>query len=215
MSIEGNKKADSLAKKAANQPKHALINGYSSFCYINQLIRKEKLENTRNWLLKRQENRQKQTNQRFTLESNSSLRANKEIFAVSKRLSSRFFQLKIGHAITAKYLKRIKKSEFSNCWWCNNRNQTIEHLLFECEHWKKKRKKFYSELEKSNISKPRKDDKEAKSKLFNNPKAFKAILAFLNATKIGTKPDWEERERENLRNLDSWDIESNSSISEE
>jgi hypothetical protein len=45
-------------------------------------------------------------------------------------------------------------------------------------------------------------DKEAKFKLFNNPHAFKAILAFLDATKIGINPNWEERKEENLRELD-------------
>lgn len=134
--------------------------------------------------------------------------ANKEIFKTSKRLSTRFFQLKIGHAITAVYLKRIGKSEFSNCWWCSNRNQTIEHLLFECSRWRKERKKFYSKLEESKTPRPRNNDKEAKFKLFNNSKAFKAILDFLNSTQIGTKPDWEQQEEENIRNIDSWDIES-------
>ena len=122
INIEGNRKADFQAKKAANQPKNALVDGYSLFSYINRLIHKDKPENTRNWLLKKQGIRQKPLNQRFILENNTSLRANKEIFLVKKQLSSRFFQLKIGHAITAKYLKRIGKSEYSNCWWCNNRD---------------------------------------------------------------------------------------------
>ena len=34
--IEGNKKADYLAKKAAKSPKPASINGYSSFLYISR-----------------------------------------------------------------------------------------------------------------------------------------------------------------------------------
>ena len=74
--------------------------------------------------------------------------------------------------------------------------------------------KFYKDLENAKISKPRTEDKEAKFKLFKNPHAFKAILAYLSQTKIGIKPDWEERERENERNLDSWDLESYSSNSE-
>ena len=171
-------------------------------------MKKEKFKNTRYWLLKKQEKRQKQLNQRFQLQTDSSLRVNKEIFLATKQLSSRFFQLKIEHAVTAVYLKRIKKSEFSNCWFCNNRNQTIHHLLFECQKWRKQRRKFYIKLENSKVEKPRNEDKEAKFKLFNNPNAFKAILAFLSSTKIGIKPDWEERERENLENLDSWEIES-------
>jgi len=189
INIQGNEEADSLAKKAANQPKNILIDGYSSFSYINRLVQKEKLKETRNWLLEKQEKRQKQLNQRFTLENDASLRVNKEIFATRKQLSNRFFQIKIGHAITASYLKRIKKSESSNCWWCNNRHQTIEHLLLECQHWRKQRRKFYSDLENSNIIRPRKEDTKAKFKLFKNSKVFKAILAFLNAIDIGRKLD--------------------------
>ena len=48
INIKGNEKADFLAKKAVNQLKFLLINGYSFFSYINWLIRKEKLEKTRN-----------------------------------------------------------------------------------------------------------------------------------------------------------------------
>ena len=129
--------------------------------------------------------------------------ANKEIFKTPKRLSTRFFQLKIRHAITAVYIKRIEKSEFSNCWWCSNRNQTIEHLLFECSRWRKERKKFYSKLKESKTLRPRNNNKEAKFKLFNNSKAFKAILTFLNDTQIEIKSDWEQGKEENIRNIDS------------
>jgi ribonuclease HI len=40
--IEGNEKADILAKKAAKQPKNALVDGYSSFSYIQRLVRRQK-----------------------------------------------------------------------------------------------------------------------------------------------------------------------------
>lgn len=72
-------------------------------------------------------------------------------------------------------------------------------------------------MEVSKVSKPRENDKNAKWKLFNDPQALKAILAFLEATKIGIKPEWEEEEEENLRNLDSWSLEftDNSDLEEE
>ena len=43
---EGNEKADQLAKKAANQPKSAQIDGYSSFSYIQRLVRQQKALDT-------------------------------------------------------------------------------------------------------------------------------------------------------------------------
>jgi ribonuclease HI len=44
--IEGNEKADLLAKKAANQPKNAQIDDYSFFSYIQRLIKRQKALNT-------------------------------------------------------------------------------------------------------------------------------------------------------------------------
>jgi hypothetical protein len=44
--IEGNEKADILAKKAANQPKSAQVDRYSSFSYIQRLVRRQKALDT-------------------------------------------------------------------------------------------------------------------------------------------------------------------------
>ena len=46
--------------------------------------------------------------------------------------------------------------------------------------------------------------------MFNNPQAFKTILTFLDATKIGIKPLLEEKKKQNRVNLDSWNLDSSS-----
>ena len=115
--------------------------------------------------------------------------------------------MKIGHDITASYLKKIKKSEYSNCWWCSNRNQTVNHLLFECDFWRKERQNFYSDLAHLGLARPRKSDNKEKKKLFENSKLYKAILAFLKSTKIGLKPNFEEIEENERNRLDFWGIE--------
>lgn len=66
--------------------------------------------------------------------SSSFLTANQEAFLALKSVTSRYFQFKIGYTITATYLKRIKKTEYTNCWWCSNRKQIIKYLLFKCTH---------------------------------------------------------------------------------
>ena len=195
--IEGNERADTLAKKAADQPKNALYTEYTSFTYIGRAIRQEKNLSTQKWLFNRQKKRLKHQNQ--FQPQNSQLTVNKDLFLVQKQLSSRFLQLKMGHAITANYLHRIKKIDNTNCWWCSNRNQTIKHLLFECQFWRKERNQFYAKLAKKGIARP-----YTEKELFSNVKAFKAILAFLNATKIGIKPDLEDID---LDELDRWGIE--------
>jgi hypothetical protein len=144
----------------------------------------------------------------------SSLSTNRAIFQVTKRLSSRFFQLKIGHAITATYLNRIQKMNNTHCWWCSNRKQTVEHQFFNCRRWRKQRKKFYEEIVKLGLSRPQNGDKIDKNKLFNNSQAYNAILAFLDATDIGLRANNIKEEEEEAYNQDSWDLESlNSSIS--
>ena len=55
-----------------------------------------------------------------------------------KRLASRFYQLKTGHARTGEYLHKVKSRPFAQCWWCERRNtkQTREHLFKKCPAWK-------------------------------------------------------------------------------
>jgi hypothetical protein len=159
-----------LAKKAVNQPKHTQIDGYSSFSYIQRLVQRQKALDTQKQRLKHYKEFQEKPISSFT--------TNRAIFQATKRLLSRFFQLKIGHAITATYLKRIQKLVNTRCWWCSERQQTVEHQLFNCKRWRKQRKKFYEEIVKLGLSKPRNKDKNDKNKLFNNLYAYNAILAF-------------------------------------
>jgi hypothetical protein len=208
--IKGNEKADLLAKKAANQPKHTQIDDYSSFSYIQRLVQRQKVLDTQQWLFDTQKQRLKH-HKEFQEKPISSLTTNRAIFQATKRLSSRFFQLKIGHAITATYLKRIQKLDNTRCWWCSERQQTVEHQFFNCKRWRKQRKKFFEEKVKLGLSKPRnkdKNDKNDKNKLFNNLHAYNAILAFLDAIDIGLRVNNNEREEQEIYNQDSWDLES-------
>jgi hypothetical protein len=129
LSIKGNEKADLLAKKAANQSKNTQIEGYSSFSYIQRLVQRQKALDTQQWLFNTQKQRLKHQEE-FQEKPISSLTTNRAIFQATKRLSSQFFQLKIGHAITATYLKRIQKLDNTRCWWCSERKQTVEHQFF-------------------------------------------------------------------------------------
>jgi hypothetical protein len=57
------------------------------------------------------------------------------------------------------------------------------------------------------IARPISTDKGAKTRLFKDKKASKAILAFLERTKIGLRPNWEELELENQEKTDNWGID--------
>jgi hypothetical protein len=106
----------------------------------------------------------------------------------------------MGHAITATYLYRIKRSDTEKCWWCNAAKQDIDHLIFEYRRWVKQRRTLYSDLAREKIERPRMSEDRPKNRLFNTPKAVKPILDFIRATEIGRRPkDNEEEEGENNR----------------
>jgi hypothetical protein len=79
----------------------------------------------------------------------------------------------------------------------------VEHQFFNCKKWRRQRKKFYEEIAKLGLLKPRNKDKIDKNKLFNNPHTYNAILAFLDATEIGLRINNNEREEEETHNQDS------------
>ena len=53
----------------------------------------------------------------------------------TKRLASRFYQLKMGHCRTGQYLHwaKVRPPQF---WWCQSPTQTREHLFKVCREWR-------------------------------------------------------------------------------
>jgi len=43
---------------------------------------------------------------------------NSAVMEVKKTIAARFYQLKSGHALIAKYLLQIGKRRDMKCWWC-------------------------------------------------------------------------------------------------
>ena len=58
----------------------------------------------------------------------------------SKRLASRFYQLKTGHCLTGQYLNWKKGRSTAQCWWCPCRTQTQDHLFMVCPKRKAQQK---------------------------------------------------------------------------
>ena len=127
--------------------------------------------------------------------------------SAAKPIAKRFYQLKMGHAVTASYLCRVKKASSQKCWWCNAAKQDIDHLFFECRSWAKERRTLYSDLAREMVERPRLSKDRPKNRLFNTPKAVKPILDFLAATDIGRRPKETEKENAANRRLDKWDLE--------
>ena len=54
---------------------------------------------------------------------------NKAVMTFKKSIAARFYQLKTGHALMGKYLRRIRKRIDMKCWWCGHEYQTRDHLF--------------------------------------------------------------------------------------
>jgi len=74
-----------------------------------------------------------------------------------KRLASRFYQMKTGHALTGKYLKHICSRESDACWWCGQpgASKTREHLFKSCPAWRQQQKVLWKESPEANQEGPR------------------------------------------------------------
>ena len=105
-----------------------------------------------------------------------------------KRLASRYFQLKTGHALIRTHWKRIGKSGTDHCWWCDKAQpQTVGHLLRDCRKWRKEQRILWKKVGRG-------CQHTCIPLLFANRKATKAILDFLEQTEVGNRVP--ERTRE-------------------
>ena len=178
--IYGNDKADALAKNGTNDPPSSQI---ASLSFIRQENRQLALEE---WL------------EDYSAYKNTAVLKNGSTYAaiynerlgrkmkfphgIKRKISSAFFQLKIGHGYFKSYLFRIKRDS-SDCCPCNNRaKQTPRHLLLECKNYNCERRQLFEDI---NVKRP------TMSLLLHTTKGISATLKFLTKTNIATR-DWYE-----------------------
>jgi len=73
-------------------------------------------------------------------------RQNKTVARGPKRLAERFYQLRIGHCRTGKYMEWTKNADTAGCGWCQYKTQTWNHLFKNCKQWKTKQKTLWAEV---------------------------------------------------------------------
>ena len=126
--IAGNETADEWAKTAAEKPgtrgvEH-LVPLPRSLANLKREISEKKWAEARQWAGSR-------TN-RAKYRLPKTQRPNGAVAGSSKRLASRFYQIKTGHCLTAQYLNWTTRRPTPQCWWCRYSVQTWEHLFKEC-----------------------------------------------------------------------------------
>jgi len=184
--VEGNEKADEWAKLAANELDAHGVEGwtYSDRPEESPLprslanIRREILE--KKWMEARQWAAGRISRKKYKMPS--SQRPDGTVAGSTKRLASRFYQLKTGHARTGEYLHWTKARQTAQCWWCPQPKQTREHLLKGCPRWRKQQKVLWKEVWEET---GRGRFWWKAHELFAEPRCSEAVLRFLMATDVG------------------------------
>jgi len=134
--IEGNEEADQQATKAAykycgsytetqNLP---LFLNYVSFSHVSRRLMEVKWEESKKETKKM--GKKSKHSYRYELVK---MGGNSAVMRAAKTIAARFYQLKSGHALIAKYLMQIGKRRDMKCWWCGHEYQTRDHLFKWCK----------------------------------------------------------------------------------
>jgi len=100
----------------------------------------------------------------------------------TKRLASRYYQLKTGHARTGQYLHWAKVRPTAQCWWCQCPSQTRDHLFKACPEWRMQQKILWAEVQKETGKwKSRWEIRD----LLADGRCGPAVLDFLTSTDVG------------------------------
>ena len=102
-----------------------------------------------------------------------------------KETASRYYQLLSRHAAAAEHLKRVGQATSDTCFWCGSgEKQTRYHLLVKCRRWAPEIRKMWqrARLDSGWGGAP------SVRRLFGDERNVKAILEFLERTKVGKMP---------------------------
>jgi len=112
----------------------------------------------------------------------ASQRPDATVAGSTKRLASRCYQLKTGHARTGQYLHWAKVRPTAECWWCQSPTQTRDHLFKVCPKWKRPQKTLWAEVRKET---GRERSRWNIRDLLVDGRCSQAVLDFLASTDVG------------------------------
>ena len=188
--VEGNEKADEWAKIAAekpdtrgvewpNFPARTEVRGRAplprSLANLKREISEKKWAGTRQWAGGRT------SKKKYRLPD--SQKPDGAVAGSSKRLASRFYQIKTGHCLTGQYLNWTKNRPTPQCW-CRYQTQTRDHLFKECPEWKPQQKILWAEVKKET---GRWKDRWKVRDLLADGGCSRAVLDFLSTTDVGRR----------------------------
>ena len=186
--ITGNEKADEWAKIAAEEPDTRGVEwlNYSDRTEVRatplprSIANRKRQISEKKWAEARQWAGGRTSKKKYKMPK--SQRPDSTVAESTKRIASRFYQIKTGHCLTGQYLNWTKKRATPQCWWCQYPHQTREHLFKECPEWKAQQKILWAEV--------RKETGRWKSRwkirdLLADERCGRAVLDFLSTTDVG------------------------------
>jgi len=186
--VEGNEKADEWAKLVADEPDTPGVEGWTysdrleeratplprSLANIKQEIAEKKWVEARKWA-------GGQTSKK-KYKMPKSQKPDGTVAGSTKRLASRFYQLKIGHYLTGEYLHWSKSHPTPGCWWCRCPKQTRDYLLKRCSKWKEEQEVLSQKVEETGRGR---EQWKAHELFSEGGQCAQAILDFLSMMDIG------------------------------
>jgi hypothetical protein len=125
--------------------------------------------------------------------------------AAPKKLASRVYQLKSGHAAIGPYLQRIGARDSKRCHGRQAPEESVRHLLLECREWRTPRENMAKALRKAGVEMPPSAESAPEERLLGGPRATKAALGFLAETTVAC-PQGAERETSRAHREDEWGL---------
>ena len=121
---------------------------------------------------------------------------NELLSSAPKKYASRYFQLKVGHGAIGIFLAKIGVRETPGCWWCGQREQSVEHLYTKCRRWRKQRRKLVRSLSAKSVNLQGWTEKKGLANLVADERALGPLLEFLKTTEVRGGEGAGEREVE-------------------
>jgi len=214
--VEGNEKADEWVKLTADKPDARGVEGLEWMTYsdrpeersmplprslakIKRKIAEKKWAEARAWAGGRT------SKKKYKMPESQC--PDGTVAGSTKRLASRFYQLKMGHCRTGQYLHQAKVRPTAQGWWCRYPTQTRDHLLKGCPKWKGQQRTLWKEVWKET---ERGKQRWKAHELLADKRCSQAVLDFLSSTDVGKivpaveveddagseASEWELRERQ-------------------
>lgn len=191
--IEGNEKADSAAKIAADGGRKE-TDCWSSLTHVKKKLKRTRLAELSAWHQLKMQEREASRREFYVPRRKCGIEST--LGKAPKKYAARYYQLKIGHGAVGTFRARIGDIETPKCWWCSAREQTVIHLYTECRRWREERRKLIRKLEKQGISWQTRPEKIWLASLLANERAVGPLFKFLRNTEIGSREGAAKRELE-------------------